>query len=753
MGVRLGLETAAARAVGSISRAAGRGGGTTLPGKLLWKVDPTAVDALAARLPAGSALVSATNGKTTTTAMSAGILGRRSTLAWNRAGANLLSGIASALLAARGAERGLFEVDEAALPEAIMRTRPKAIALSNLFRDQLDRYGELELVAERWRAAVATLPAETVLVVNGDDPVVADLADGRVAAVRFGVDDPRHARTALQHAADSKYCLRCGVPYAYEAAYVGHLGDYRCPSCGHARPQLDVVARDIELRGLHASRFRLVLPAAELDVELALPGLYNVYNAVAAAALATALGTPSDDIGAGLTEFSAAFGRFERIAVGSKRVVMLLVKNPAGANEVLRTLETGIPPVLVLALNDAIADGRDVSWIWDVDFEPLLPHVERVVVSGERAAELGLRLVYGGLPEERLEVVPELETRTRPRTRAGRRRHRARRPTDLHGDAGPPRHPDRARARPRVLGAWTRMRIRVGHLYPEYLNIYADRGNIAVLARRARLRGHELDVSAVGLGAELAPNAYDLLYVGGGQDREQALVAPDLAGKGPAIRQAVASGVAVLAVCGGYQLLGGGYRGRDGSFMPGAELFPHETVAGETRMIGDVLLDCELDPGERRSLAGFENHAGRTMLDPGAEPLGRVVHGFGNDGASGFEGCRVESAIGTYLHGPLLPRNPWLADWLLVTCPRACRRGRAARARTARRRARRACVRGCRRPGSSSWRKALRAGFRRGTPAHHPLSSVLPKPSRVGYESQEESHDFVTIQRTHISPR
>ena len=209
------------------------------------------------------------------------------------------------------------------------------------------------------------------------------------------------------------------------------------------------------------------------------------------------------------------------------------------------------------------------------------------------------------------------------------------------------------------------MRIRVGHLYPDYLNIYADRGNIAVLARRAALRGHELVVEPIGLGDALEAGAHDLLYVGGGQDREQAAIAPDLALRSDAIREAVSGGAALLAVCGGYQLLGRGYRGRDGSFMPGAGLFAHETVAGETRMIGDVLLECELDPGRRLMLAGFENHAGRTLLDPGAEPLGRVVHGFGNDGESGFEGSRVGNAIGTYLHGPLLPRNGWLADWLL----------------------------------------------------------------------------------------
>jgi len=409
MDVKLGLEKIAARAVGAVSRAAGRGGGTTLPGKLLWKLDPAAVDALAARLTSGVALISATNGKTTTTAMAAKILDQEHRLVWNRAGANLLSGLASALVSARNADLGLFEVDEGALPEAISRTRPRVVSLANLFRDQLDRYGELELVAERWRTAVARLPSWTTLVVNADDPVLAELAEDREQVLRFGLDDPRHARPALQHAADSKYCVRCGHPYDYAAAYVGHLGDYRCPACEHERPPLDVAAREIELDGLTGSRFRLDTPQGSAAVELSLPGLYNVYNAVAAASLALALEISPTAIARGLSHFSAAFGRFERIPAGAKTIVILLIKNPAGANEVLRTLETGVPPVVVIALNDAIADGQDVSWIWDVDFEPLLPHVGRVVATGDRAAELGLRLVYGGLSEDRLEVIPPLE--------------------------------------------------------------------------------------------------------------------------------------------------------------------------------------------------------------------------------------------------------------------------------------------------------------------------------------------------------
>jgi UDP-N-acetylmuramyl tripeptide synthase len=408
--VPLAAEIAAARGVAALSRLVGTGGGTTVPGKLLSKLDRGAIDRLAARLPAGTAVISATNGKTTTSAMAAEILVPRFRLAHNRSGANLVSGIASTLLASNGAELGLLEVDEAALPEVIRRVHPRAVCLGNLFRDQLDRYGELELVAERWRGAVTALDEASVLVVNGDDPQLGALAAQHRLTTVYGLDDPRVARPALQHAADSKYCIRCGTPYDYAAAYVGHLGDYHCPNCGHARPALEVAARSIELAGLERASFDLVTPAGSRRIELALPGLYNVYNAVGAAALARALGASLDEIVAGLGRFSAAFGRFERIPVGDKGILLLLIKNPAGANEAVRTLvDGGAPRVAVVALNDAIADGRDVSWIWDVDFEPLLEGLERVVASGDRAAELALRFAYGGLDESAIEVEPSLE--------------------------------------------------------------------------------------------------------------------------------------------------------------------------------------------------------------------------------------------------------------------------------------------------------------------------------------------------------
>jgi UDP-N-acetylmuramyl tripeptide synthase len=404
----LRLEIAAARAVGALSRLTGRGGGTTVPGKLLWKLDPGAIDRLAARLPQGSVLVSATNGKTTTAAMAAEILRPRLTVAHNDSGANLVSGIASTLLRSNGAELGLFEVDEGALPEVAARVRPRALCLGNLFRDQLDRYGELELIGERWRAVVDELPGAR-LALNGDDPQLGALARDREALV-FGLDDRRWARPSLQHAADSKYCVACGTPYEYAAAYIGHLGDYRCPACGLARPPLDVSAREVELNGLESAAFTLVTEDGERRVRLRVPGLYNVYNALAAAALALSLDVALDDVVAGLERFAAAFGRFERIAVDERTLLMLLIKNPAGANEAIRTLVEGRRPRLaVIALNDAIADGKDVSWIWDVDFEPLLDGLERVVATGDRAAELALRCKYAGFDPDRIEMIPSLE--------------------------------------------------------------------------------------------------------------------------------------------------------------------------------------------------------------------------------------------------------------------------------------------------------------------------------------------------------
>ncbi len=306
------------------------------------------------------------------------------------------------------ASSGLFEVDEFWLGQVTDELGPRAMVLGNLFRDQLDRYGELEIIAERWAAVTAGLPAGARLVLNADDPLVADLA-GDHTATFFGVEDPGVALPEMSHASDSKHCRRCGTAYEYEAVYLGHLGRYRCPGCGHQRPVPEVAARDIVLNGTRGARFRLDTPAGSAVVALPLPGLYNVYNALGAAALCLGLGVPLETVVTGLGAVAAAFGRAETLDLDGRETSILLIKNPAGANEILRTLalEAGELDLLAI-LNDRTADGRDVSWVWDADFELLTGHVRRVLCAGTRAAELALRLKYAGVPTERLTVIPGL---------------------------------------------------------------------------------------------------------------------------------------------------------------------------------------------------------------------------------------------------------------------------------------------------------------------------------------------------------
>ncbi len=404
-----------ARSVGRLSRRSGRGGGTTLPGRMLLRMAPDAVRRLGARLTDGTTIISATNGKTTTAGMlssALGAAGRRPV--HNRAGSNMSWGVATALLDEDGTE-GLFEVDEAWLPQMARDLDPKLIVLSNLFRDQLDRYGELEHLADEWAEMVAERDGRNRLVLNADDPLIADLGRDRELHRRdgvtfFGIEDRSQALPELQHAHDAKHCRRCGAPYAYERAFVGHLGHYACPNCGADRPAPDIAATSVRLDGMRGSEVDITTPGGPLSLRLPLPGLYNVYNALAALAAALDLGVTAEHAVAGLERVEAAFGRVETVAVGDTAVSILLIKNPAGANEVLRTLgleagregDGGLD--LWIALNDGIADGRDVSWVWDADFELLAGALRRVTCAGTRAAEMAVRLKYAGVDPRLINV-------------------------------------------------------------------------------------------------------------------------------------------------------------------------------------------------------------------------------------------------------------------------------------------------------------------------------------------------------------
>ena len=390
-----------ARVTQAASRRSGRSGGTTAPGRLLLRLSPDALQRMSAELESGSVLLSATNGKTTTAAMIAAALERDGRpVVHNRAGSNMAWGVATALLDAgdEPGQLGLFEVDEAWLPRVARDVPPRLLLLANLFRDQLDRYGELELLADRWSATVAELDGRAGFVLNADDPLVADLGRERKDVTYFGLEDDTQALPGLQHAADSKHCRNCGAPYVYDAVYLGHLGRYRCPNCGRERPRPQVAATRVRLEGMKGSEVELRTPEGELAFRLPLPGLYNVYNAVAATATALGLGVPLSTVGDALAGFGGAFGRVETIPVEGRLLSILLIKNPAGANEVLRTLTLEDGELdLWLGLNDRIADGRDVSWIWDADFEVLAGRVRRATCSGTRAEEMALRLKYAGL--------------------------------------------------------------------------------------------------------------------------------------------------------------------------------------------------------------------------------------------------------------------------------------------------------------------------------------------------------------------
>jgi UDP-N-acetylmuramyl tripeptide synthase len=444
--LRLVAAIGAGKAAGLASRVLRAGGGTTLPGLVARRIAPDTLSLLSAKLPGGVIVIGGTNGKTTTTRMLAALLGasgRR--LLHNRAGANLVTGLTttaqagSTLAGGIRADTGLFETDEAALPQALAETRPRLVVLHNLFRDQLDRYGEVDTIASKWRAALAQLPASSTVLLNADDPAVAALGEGLAAQVRYyGLEDTRHAGGGATHFADSQVCRRCGTPYTYSALFYAHIGHYACPNCGQRRPAPDFRLERLDLDGTAASRLFIAFPAGApegqaaaagyLEVRLPLPGLYNALNALAATAAALLLGVAPAQIRDTLETFSAAFGRIERIDAGGRPVLMALIKNPVGASETVRMLVGGqemgdrewqMPPSptpyppspelhLLIAINDKFADGTDVSWLWDADFERLAGHVAGAVVSGTRAADMAVRLKYAGADPALLTSEPDL---------------------------------------------------------------------------------------------------------------------------------------------------------------------------------------------------------------------------------------------------------------------------------------------------------------------------------------------------------
>jgi UDP-N-acetylmuramyl tripeptide synthase len=418
------MATLAGKTAQQLSRRFTSGGGTTIPGVVARRVAPNVLRELSGALPEGVILVTGTNGKTTTSRMLSSMLeasGKR--VLHNRAGANLLSGLTASAVTGTDlwgrpwADMAIFETDEAHVPGAIAETNPRIVLALNLFRDQLDRYGEVDTITRRWRAAFAGLPASATVVLNADDPGVAGLSENlQCRVVYYGLEDVRHGVGAARHVADSAFCRRCGTALDYQPAFYAHIGHYHCPHCGLARPDPQIRLERLELHGTNPSLLRIGTPEGSLGLQLPIPGLYNALNALAAVAAALQLDIPPRKVVSALEHFAAAFGRIERFHAGDRDVLMALIKNPVGASETIRMLAgdpardgSSLKPLqLLIVINDKTADGTDVSWLWDADFERLAGRVGGAVVAGTRAWDMAVRLKYAGVEAARIAIVPEL---------------------------------------------------------------------------------------------------------------------------------------------------------------------------------------------------------------------------------------------------------------------------------------------------------------------------------------------------------
>jgi len=379
--LRLGLAVLTAKTVTFLVRSLRLGAASVLPGEIAHRIQPQLLQLLSCQVKRGVILIAGTNGKTTTSLLLRTTLERQGwRVAHNATGANLENGLITALLGNTNpigqlnADYAILEVDENVVPKVLAPIQPRIVLCLNLFRDQLDRYGEVDTISRRWGQAIASLPPETIIVANADDPTLSYMGQQLTQKVLFfGLREPEQYLDEIPHAADSIYCPSCGYPLAYQGVYLSHLGDYDCPSCGFHKGQL----------AINSEEYPQILI-----------GLYNKYNTLAAVLAAQQLGVDETTIRDTISNFQAAFGRAEELEVNGKRVRILLSKNPVGMNETIRAVNQAGGQTNLLVLNDRIPDGTDVSWIWDVDTEKLVERGGTLVVSGDRVYDMALRLRY-----------------------------------------------------------------------------------------------------------------------------------------------------------------------------------------------------------------------------------------------------------------------------------------------------------------------------------------------------------------------
>ena len=735
----MSLRFSLAKAAGAVStwglRHVAHRPAANLPGKIALKIDPSLLDELRGKCTEGSVITVGTNGKTSTNNLLADAFeaaGR--TIICNRTGANLAAGISSALLQQPAAQWGVFECDELWLAHVLPRLRSNYVLLLNLFRDQLDRCGEIDRIQTSIAGALAASP-HTVLVYNADDPLCARIADEVPnRTIAYGLSESMGL--AQNTVTDAQMCQKCDGMVRYHYRQYGQLGDYFCDQCDFARPPLDFAGHDIAITSAGVA-MEICGPAGCEAVHTPQPTPYAAYNLVAAYALCRETGIPTADFQRAQDAFNPRNGRLQRYRLGGRDVLLNLAKNPTGFNQNLKIVEADQGSKMVaFFINDQVADGRDISWIWDIDFEELAGQPGTVVFAGgSRAHDLAVRLKYAGIEVAVIESIEDAVTRLGELTASGALPADAAVYAIANYTALPPVHAalnameaaegvrgetaeetageslgkveqinspssaldvsefaqasDRAAsacdapavpeepaaASPvessgsaaSVAPASEEPPVVIAHLLPDLLNLYGDGGNVRVLDQRLRWRGIPVEVRRVEFGDAIDFSQVDLVFMGGGPDREQKLASEQLLAMRDDLAAYVEADGPLLAICGGYQILGRQWLWGD-ELVEGLGLIDMETRRPGTsadRLIDNMVLESPL---ATHPVVGYENHAGRTYLGEGVEGFGRVVSpcGHGNNDDDRVEGVRYKNVVGTYSHGPLLSKNPEVADWLLA---------------------------------------------------------------------------------------
>lgn len=733
----MGARTSCAKAVAGLAtwglkhvfrRPAGN-----FPGKIALYVDPRIIAHTVGKAREGSIVVVGTNGKTTVTNLLADAFeaaGKR--VICNRTGANLDSGIATALLHAGAADIGVFESDELWLAKSAPQLAPRYIVLLNLFRDQLDRVGEIDRIQDSIVGALEATPSAT-LVFNADDPLCAAIAE-RVSNPTLGFGVEGDMGLSQNTVVDAQMCQRCSSMMEYAYRQYGQLGEYRCPSCGFARPARAWSASQVRLGadGLSFTVSRASAPsegaeggsvdpdasgrsAADGPFGISAPfsGAYMVYNLLAVAVAARLGGVAPEAIQRAIDEFDPQNGRLQRFTVQGRSVLLNLAKNPTGFNQNIKIiLQDKGPKTVAFFINDKEADGHDVSWLWDIDFEELAGHRGlRAFAGGIRANDMQVRLKYSGVEAEIAADAADVLAKSAGDERGARvylianytalpaLREALAKMADESGAASAAEQPlSDGGERPASGGAAAsgealvtsgavpapagapapavstspaasdEAPLVIAHLFPDLLNLYGDGGNVTVLAYRARKRGIPVEVRRVEHGQSCDLAEADIVFLGGGPDREQRLASEELLRMRDGIARFVEEDGVLLAICGGYQILGREWLLGEDS-VEGLGIIDMTTVRAEggsgNRLIDNVILRSSV---ATRPVVGYENHAGRTHLGAGVSPFGTVVSsvGHGNNDDDKADGVLHRNVLGTYLHGPLLSKNPEVADWLLA---------------------------------------------------------------------------------------